>query len=337
LLKCSILFLRAKSNSIDESYLDEIEEEDEVTTQPKSKKKSGRKGKWSTDNLNDFIDIIVNNDEYMEKLIFRNTKYQHNGTIYERIRQELKKRSSERGETMEFTVNQLRNKFKKCVGDCKKVALTIKTATGIKKIQREKGYGAWFDQLFALIKTRDSCRPEMATEPSANKDEEQAGKDDDDDDDESVEVTPKKVYVPIRSKRRDKRKEQEKTLSEVVDVVKNMVDKDPMKDLVTMVREEMKQSREHELKLYQLMFNSSAHNFQTPRQTPETPNFFQQNSYYQNHGYLVSFLNSMNQPTCAETLNAQQTMFSENYPHSSSVYSSNSSVVSQYQKEYESL
>ncbi len=103
----------------------------------------------------------------------------------------------------------------KCVGDCKKVALTIKTATGIKKIQREKGYGAWFDQLFALIKTRDSCRPEMATEPSANKDEEQTGKDDDDDDDENVEVTPKKVYVPIRSKRK------------VVDLVKNMVDKDP--------------------------------------------------------------------------------------------------------------
>ena len=115
----------------------------------------------------------------------------------------------------------------KCVGDCKKVALTIKTATGIKKIQREKGYGAWFNQLFALIKTRDSCRPEMATEPSANKDEEQTGKDDDDDDDENVEVTPKKVYVPIRSKRKDKWKEQEKTLSEVVDLVKNMVDKDP--------------------------------------------------------------------------------------------------------------
>lgn len=176
LLKCFITFLRAKLNlSIDESYIQEVEKEageDEAIAQPKSKKKSGRRGNWSSENLDDFIDIIVNNDDYVEKLIFRNTKFQHNGIIHEKIRTELKRRSSERGETMEFSVSQLRNKFKKCVGECKKVALTIKTATGIKKIQREKGYGAWFDQLFALIKTRDSCKPEKATEPSASKEDE---------------------------------------------------------------------------------------------------------------------------------------------------------------------
>ena len=118
-------FLRSKLNSkIDESYFDEIEKEDEdgkLIAQPKSKKKSGRKGQWSSDNLDDFIDIIVNNEDYMEKLIFSNTKYRHNGIIYDKIRKELQKRSLERGETMDFNVNQLRNKFKKCVGDCKKV------------------------------------------------------------------------------------------------------------------------------------------------------------------------------------------------------------------------
>ena len=136
-------FLRAKSliSKIDESYLEEFEKEDEVDefiAQPNSKKKSGRRGNWSSDNLDDFIDIIVNNEDYVEKLIFRDTKYSHNSMIYEKIRNELEKRSSERGESMDFSVNQLRNKFKKCIGDCEKVALTIKTATGIKKIQREK-------------------------------------------------------------------------------------------------------------------------------------------------------------------------------------------------------
>ena len=267
-------FFRAKLNSkIDETYLEEIEkEDDEFFAQAKSKKKCGRKGNWSTDNLNDFIDIIVNNDDCVEKLIFRNTKYCHNGIIHEKIRKELQRRSSLRGETMDFNVSQLRNKFKKCVGDCKKVALTIKTATGIKKIQRDKGYGAWFDQLFALIRTRDSCKPESATEPSANKDDhEEAGKDDDDD---NIAVTPKKIYVPVRSKKNKKRK-QEQTLSEIVGVVKSMADKDPMKDLVSMVREEMKQSREHDIQLYQLMFNNFAHNSQAPRQIPETPHFYQ--------------------------------------------------------------
>ena len=77
----------------------------------------------------------------MEKLIFRNTKYRHNGIIYEKIRKELQRRSSLRGETMAFNVSQLRNKLKKCVGDCKKVALTIKTATGIKRSRETKAMG----------------------------------------------------------------------------------------------------------------------------------------------------------------------------------------------------
>ena len=51
------------------------------------------------------------------------------------------------------------------MAECKKLALTVKTGTGIKRIQ-EKSYGAWCNQLFELVKTRDSCQPEMAVEPS---------------------------------------------------------------------------------------------------------------------------------------------------------------------------
>ena len=50
------------------------------------------------------------------------------------ILQELKNRASSRGEAITFTVGQLRTKFRKCVSECKKAALTIKTATGIKRI-----------------------------------------------------------------------------------------------------------------------------------------------------------------------------------------------------------
>jgi len=42
------------------------------------------------------------------------------------------------------------------VSDCKKVPLTIKTATTIKRFQDEKGDGRWFDQLHPVIKSRDS-------------------------------------------------------------------------------------------------------------------------------------------------------------------------------------
>ncbi len=99
--------------------------------------------------------------------MFTNTKNKKNGEIYEKILSELKERAAKRGELIQFTVAQLRNKFKKCVSECKQAALTLKTATGIKRFQEERGFGKWFSALFGLIKSRDSCKPELALEPSS--------------------------------------------------------------------------------------------------------------------------------------------------------------------------
>ena len=71
------------------------------------------------------VDIIVNNDYYTKKLIFVNTKNEKNTKI--------RVRASERGEVYSFTAVQIRTKFKKLVSECKKAALTIKSATGIKR------------------------------------------------------------------------------------------------------------------------------------------------------------------------------------------------------------
>ena len=54
---------------------------------------------------------------------------------------ELQERLASRGEHFSLSVSQIRNKFKKCVAECKKAALTIKTATGIKRFQEEKKFG----------------------------------------------------------------------------------------------------------------------------------------------------------------------------------------------------
>ena len=108
------------------------------------KKKSGRRSAWSPEDVDDFTDIVVSNTYYKRKLIFTNTKCQRNGEIYEEILTELKKRASARGKELKFSVKQLRTKFKKCVRDCKQAALTIKTATGIKRFQEDLGIGNWF-------------------------------------------------------------------------------------------------------------------------------------------------------------------------------------------------
>lgn len=79
-----------------------------------TKKKPGRKPRWCLKALDDFVDIVVNNNLYKTRLIFTNTKNQSNGVIYEKILRELKERASVRGETFVFNVSQLRTKFKKC-------------------------------------------------------------------------------------------------------------------------------------------------------------------------------------------------------------------------------
>ena len=80
----------------------------------------------------------MQDEEYKKKLIFRNTKFQRNGELYEKIKLELKQRCVVRNENMTFTVEQLRSKFKKCVGECQRVALTIQTATGAERFLDEK-------------------------------------------------------------------------------------------------------------------------------------------------------------------------------------------------------
>lgn len=80
----------------------------------------------------------------------------------------LKARCAERNEEFIFSVSQLQSKFKKLVRECKKVALTVKTASGIENFIRDRGYGATFNNLYSLVKTRDSCNPDEAVEPSAS-------------------------------------------------------------------------------------------------------------------------------------------------------------------------
>ena len=131
-------------------------------------KKMGRKAQWSDHLIDDRVDIIASNDYFKKKLIFTKTKNQKNSVTYERVPDELKIRANERDEEVLISVVHLRHKFKKLIGECKKAALTIKFTLGIKRFQDEKSYGKWFDQLFALVKTRDSCQPEQAIEPSAS-------------------------------------------------------------------------------------------------------------------------------------------------------------------------
>ena len=110
----------------------------------------------------------------------------------------------------------MRNKLKKLISECKKVALTIKTAKGVDRFQENKNYGSWFPMLFSLVKTRDSCQPERAVEPSSGSGEEvykrsgvgspaeSVGESEGSTDNGSSD--DKKLFVPVKSRGEKKKK-----------------------------------------------------------------------------------------------------------------------------------
>lgn len=117
-----------------------------------------------------------------------------------------------------FTASQMRTKFKKCVSDCKYAVLTIKTSTGIKRFQNEEGFGAWFNQLYALVKTRDSCNPEQAVEPSAI-----TKATDESDVDEDLNES-KNVFVPVKSAKKKSLKRD--AVVEAIDLIRETIAND---------------------------------------------------------------------------------------------------------------
>lgn len=69
-----------------------------------------------------------------------------------------------------FDVSQKLEKFKQRVGERRKAALTIKTASGIASFEESKQYDSWFSKLLSLIRSMLSASPGRSIEPIANAD-----------------------------------------------------------------------------------------------------------------------------------------------------------------------
>ena len=155
---------------------------------------------------------------------------------------ELKSRAFARGENLAFNINQVRTKFKKCKSICKQAALTIKTSTGIKRFQEERELGEWFNQLFPVVRTRDSCQPEHAVEPSSSEGVDRAKNDyassSPGHEEGTDSSTGTKMFVPKRSgqKKIRKREDVASTTLEVLNLMKDVVKNDPTKELIELMR-----------------------------------------------------------------------------------------------------
>ena len=144
---------------------DGSEEDDDNIFEIKKRKRSGnRKGQWPDDTVNDLVDIIVDNDEFKEKLLLTNVK---NGHYYEKVVEELAKRCKERNEDFPFDIKQTRDKFKRCVATCRNAVMKVKTSSGIKRFQEDKELGDWFGKLLPVISSMDNCQPSQSIEPTS--------------------------------------------------------------------------------------------------------------------------------------------------------------------------
>lgn len=240
------------------------------------------------------VDIIVNNENYKKKLIFTNNRRSTNTEIYNHVLKQIK----ERHPAFPFTVGQMRNKFKWCVGMCKKVALTIQTATGIKRFIEEKGFGKWFDALFPLIRSRDSCQPEQAIEPSTSTsssasstpvshlgelDDVDGDKDDEEERTDEAEPARKKardMFVPI--KKRKRKNNESESVTKILKILETMVENDPTKDLLQFMKEDAERSRQTETELLRILAN------QAPNVARCVPGMTQQQNPGPRHGYFHS-------------------------------------------------
>ena len=275
----------------------------------KSKKRcKGRKSTWPEQHVNDMINVICSNDNLTRKLIFQNTKNTRNGDLFKKVVEDSQKACQERGENFEFDVKQSRTKFKSCVSLCKTAAMTVKTATGIQRFQDDKNLGQWFNQLYPLVKSRESAQPEQAIEPSASQDVTIDENEDEDstygfdlqsetpspcssnsvssDGQTQAKKEPNKVlgkkrknlFVPVKTYKKKK----SDPMAEAVSSFNKLLNNDPTKDLMNFFKDENEKSRQQELELFKLQMQS-----QMQMQMQMLNKIFRSNSYDQtNQNYI---------------------------------------------------
>ena len=79
--------------------------------------------------------------------------------LYSKLKKDLQERLNARGKELQFTVAQIRSELKKLIGECKKVALTVKTATGIDDSKSKRITGRGFLYCFLSFKAEIPVSP----------------------------------------------------------------------------------------------------------------------------------------------------------------------------------
>ena len=103
----------------------------------------------------------------------------------------------------------------------------------------------------SLVKTQDSCQPEQAIEPSFEQSQPNTTIDPFLEESEPEDESDTNLFVPVKNASRKRKKED--IQKEIIEMMKKVSEKDPMKEYIEFAREEAERSREHEARMVQMM------------------------------------------------------------------------------------
>ena len=106
---------------------DSIKEGEIVSSESwKRNNRIGQRVTWKEDYITDMVNIIVNDDQIVKKLIFCTTKTASNteasAMVWKRLSVEYNKTARS---DFPFQVQQMRNKYKSCISMCKQICMTM--------------------------------------------------------------------------------------------------------------------------------------------------------------------------------------------------------------------
>ena len=229
------------------------------------------------------IDIILEDDRLKEKLLMTNVKNSKNSEYYEKVIKELKERCQARDEVFEYDVKQTREKFKRCIGICKDAAMKIKTASGITRFQEDKEYGAWFNQLFNVMKSTANCQPEQSIEPDSqnygsSSDSEERGTNSNSSTKKQEKNKKRKLFVPIHETTKNASKKREENLNKALESIQESLKNDPTRELLSLLKEDSERQQQCDEKFFKLMERVLTTPVTTMQPTPFT--FDHASQYY---------------------------------------------------------
>lgn len=129
----------------------------------------------------------------------------------------------------------------------------------MKRFQDDKGYR--FNQLFEVVKTCDSCRPELALDPSASREDLNHSTENEGNSGASQDCAGKQ-FVPVKSAPTKKLKKEDPLL-EAIHLMRSAIENDPTKELIEFLKSDIEKSKEHEFKLFRLLLTHSSPSPQT--------------------------------------------------------------------------